>query len=162
MFLMVCVSYGVCFLWCVFLMVCVSYGVCFLWCVFLMVCVSYGVCFLWCVFLMVCVSYGVCFLWCVFLMVCVSYGVCFLWCVFLMVCVSYGVHCMLPIVCQGFIQRGGAHWDFPPQPEFPPPEILKFSMVFGQDCVRSNLRRSKNQKCSFGDMPPDPSRLLTR
>ena len=60
--------------------------------------------------------------------------------------------------------RGGAHWDFPPppQPELPPPEILKFSMVFGQDCVRSNLRRSKNQKISFGDMPPDPSRLLAR
>ena len=45
---------------------------------------------------------------------------------------------------------------------FPPPEILKFSMVFDQDCVRSNLRRSKNQKFSFWDMPPDHSRLLAR
>ena len=65
---------------------------------------------------------------------------------------------------QGFIQRGGRTGSFPP-PSLsspPPPEILKFSMVFGQDCVRSNLRRSKNQKISFGDMPPDPSRLLAR
>ena len=54
----------------------------------------------------------------------------------------------------GFYTEGGEPWDFPP-------EILKFSMVFGQDCVRTNLR-SKNQKFSFGDMPPDPSRLLAR
>ena len=57
----------------------------------------------------------------------------------------------------GFYTEGGEPWDFPP-----PPEILKFSMVFGQDCVRSNLRRSKNKKISFGDMPPDHSRLLAR
>ena len=59
--------------------------------------------------------------------------------------------------------RGGGRTGIsPPSLSFTPPEILKFSMVFGQDCVRSNLRRSKNQKFSFGDMPPDPPRLLAR
>ena len=56
----------------------------------------------------------------------------------------------------GFYTEGGEPWDFPPQPEFPPPEILKFSMVFGQDCVRSNLRRSKNQKFHLGTCPQIP------
>ena len=48
-------------------------------------------------------------------------------------------------------------------PPPPPPEILKFSMVFGhlvcvikinfvQDCVRSNLRRSKNQNFPGGQV----------
>ena len=64
------------------------------------------------------------------------------------------------IIVTGFHTEGGRTGISPPSLSSPPPEILKFSMVFGQDCVRSNLRRSKNQKISFGDMPPDPSRLL--
>ena len=77
--------------------------------------------------------------------------------------VPYSYTCTEEYGTSGFYTEGGEPWDFPPPSlSFPPPEILKFSMVFGQDCVRSNLRRSKNQKFSFGDMPPDPSRLLAR
>ena len=72
------------------------------------------------------------------------------------------------ISCQGFIQRGGA-WNSPPPPShnFPPPEILKLSLVLSQalnnnfvpDCIRSNLRGSKIQNFSGrggGGMLPDP------
>ena len=86
------------------------------------------------------------------------------------VCVHTYVHCIymymyMYIQISGFHTEGGP-WNIPlpaiaPPP--PPPEILKFSMVFGhlvcvikinfvQDCVRSNLRRSKNQNFPGGQV----------
>ena len=89
---------------------------------------------------------------------------------------TYG-KCVCPYVCTLYIHvhvhvytnfrvsyRGGA-LEYPPPSHSPPPppEILKFSMVFGhlvcvikinfvQDCVRSNLRRSKNQNFPGGQV----------
>ena len=74
-------------------------------------------------------------------------------------------------IMQGFIQRGGGGaWNSPPPPSshnFPPPEILKLSLVITvlsqvlnnnlvPDCVISNLRGSTIKICSGGACPQTP------